>query len=360
LDGRLFAVIGLGIVTVLAGGFGALQYQQTTTLQEKNSSLQSENSQLSTQLQDVNNSYTQLQKELESTKGEKEKITSQYSDLHQDYESVYSESQRLSRVSAELGEENRSLNQELQELLSDMNEQEQEALLTQLKFNEQTEEIIFYRQMEIYNYKTGERIPFYWNIPFQNYYWYRGDVNYHNLPYIGLDETVDYYEQALDTSSDLEPLAEFIREYSGSDDELYANMVMQLTHQFYYNVTDYTKTPIETFVEGSGDCDTLSVFAAGLLKEGGVDSIILVGYAKDSPEEEIGVGHAMIGVNLSEMPDDHSRDSIWHYEYGNDLYYLGEATWADVFTDPTNHVLIGSSIGDQPWSEFSITEVIKA
>ena len=97
-------------------------------------------------------------------------------------------------------------------------------------------------------------------------------------------------------------MADLLRKYSGNDDELYANMVLQVTHQFWYKPTDNTKYPIETFVEGSGDCDTLAVFAAALMKAGGLDSAIIYGTAKGSQEDQLGVGHAMVGVELGQQP----------------------------------------------------------
>src|SRR2546426_7552442 len=116
-------------------------------------------------------------------------------------------------------------------------------------------------------------------------------VRKHNLPDINSAESIQYYQSSLSTWSDLTKVADLLRKYSGNDDELYANVVLQVTHQFLYKPTDNTKYPIEKFVEGSGDCDTPAVFAAALMKAGELDSAIIYGPAKGSQEDQLGVGH---------------------------------------------------------------------
>ena len=135
--------------------------------------------------------------------------------------------------------------------------------------------------------------------------------------------------------------------------------MLQVTHQLKYELTDNTKYPIETFVEGSGDCDTLAVFAAALMKAGGLDTAVLLGTAKGSPEDEAGVGHAMVGVALDEAPDDHYRDSEWYVDYGSTRYYLAEATWSDPFRESGDYDYIGTAVGDNPWAELSDLTVVK-
>lgn len=149
------------------------------------------------------------------------------------------------------------------------------------------------------------------------------------------------------------------RKEANNDDEVFANMVLQLTHQFYYQPTLNTKYPVETFVEGSGDCDTLAVFAAAVMKAGGLDTIVISGYAKGSPEDTIGVGHTMVAVALDNQPDDHARSSFSYIGYGGKRYYLGEATWNnDNITQQFDYDLVGTAVGDNPWSEFKLTSTV--
>jgi len=132
-----------------------------------------------------------------------------------------------------------------------------------------------------------------------------------------------------------------------------------VTHQLKYVPTDNTKYPIESFVEGSGDCDTLAVFAAALMKAGGLDTAVLLGTAKGSPEDNAGVGHAMVGVALDQDPDDHCRESFSYVDHGSTRYYLAEATWSDPFTESWNYDEIGTAVGDNPWAEFSDIGIVK-
>jgi len=142
---------------------------------------------------------------------------------------------------------------------------------------------------------------------------YRRDIITRARIAIGGD---DYYSK-LENSDEscFTELAAGIREYAGNDDELFVNMVLQVTHQFKYDRTLQAKYAVETFVEGSGDCDCLSVFAASLLKADGRIAVILLLY---KPEYSVGIGnffgprghisesegHMQIGVALKSPPSD--------------------------------------------------------
>lgn len=252
--------------------------------------------------------------------------------------------------------------------LQSVSGQEQQFQLSaadQLALNEQTRDILFYRQMEIYNYKTNETRQFLWYVPFEKYFEYRTNTSLHSIPYVDNGDTaIDAIKKSLSTWHDMEKLAEMIRYYSGDDDELYANMVLQVTHQLFYNTTSYTKTPIETFVEGSGDCDSFSVFAAALLRAGGLDSIVVVGYAKKGLQENgdysIVEAHAIIGVNLAETPDDHELvDGGYGYiDYLGERYYLAETTIVGPFHWSEYDNALAISVGDIPWDNYDIKAAI--
>ncbi|MCI0558035.1 MAG: hypothetical protein MN733_06030 [Nitrososphaera sp.] len=221
------------------------------------------------------------------------------------------------------------------------------------KLQKQIGELKFYRQLQIYNYKTAEYHSFHWDIPYALYSSYRGNPSLHNIPTTGGAMTLQYYEDALSSWEDLRNLAEGLRNYSGDDDELYANFVMQVTHQFLFVPTEYTKHPIETFVEGSGDCDSLAVFAASLMKAGGLESAIVYGKATDHDGRII--GHALVGVILGDEPNDHSRKApSYMIDENDDKYYLAEATWqSGVFSKPWDYTRDGSAVGDMIWQKFS-------
>lgn len=251
------------------------------------------------------------------------------------------------------------------QLVAGQEQQLQLSAADQMTLREQTRDILFYRQMEIYNYKTNETRQFLWYVPFEKYFEYRTNASLHSIPYVdNSDIAVDAIEKSLSTWHDMKKLAEMIRYYSGDDDELYANMVLQVTHQLFYNATSYTKTPIETFVEGSGDCDSFSIFAAALLKAGGLDSIAVVGYAKKGLQENgdysIVEAHAIVGVNLPERPDDHELvdGGYGHIDYQGERYYLAETTIVGPFHWSEYDSTLAISVGDIPWDDYDIKAVI--
>jgi len=187
------------------------------------------------------------------------------------------------------------------------------------KLQRQLREVLYYRQFTIYDYKNDEYYMPYVLIPAWMY-WNRRWNSSRRIPYFGLDpETLhDYFRDAVNSWKEdwpIQDLAAQLRGISGEDDEFYANLVLQVVHQLFYNVTDYTKYPIESLVEGSGDCDTLAVLLASLLEAGGLDAIILLGYVRGSAEEEFGGAHALVAVYLSEMPDDITRENYWSVSY---------------------------------------------
>jgi hypothetical protein len=100
-------------------------------------------------------------------------------------------------------------------------------------------------------------------------------------------------------------------------DEEFANAVLMLVHQIPYNISD-VKYPIETLVENSGKCDTLSLLAASIMKAGGLDVVLL--YFKE-------VHHINVGVYLPYEP----HGSWWWlsptgYVFNGKKYWIAECT----------------------------------
>jgi hypothetical protein len=100
-------------------------------------------------------------------------------------------------------------------------------------------------------------------------------------------------------------------------DEEFANAVLMLVHQLPYAVGDL-KYPIETLVDNSGKCDTLSLLAASIMKAGGLDVVLLY---------YIELHHMNVGVYL---PDEPYRTMWWvtptYYEYNGKKYWMAECT----------------------------------
>ncbi len=110
-------------------------------------------------------------------------------------------------------------------------------------------------------------------------------------------------------------IAENIENVTRSDEE-FANAVLMLVHQIPYAVSD-VKYPVETIVDNSGDCDTLSLLAASIMKAGGLDVVFF--YFKEA-------NHVNIGVYLPNGPHRRLLTSSTYYEYNGKKYWVGEST----------------------------------
>jgi hypothetical protein len=102
-------------------------------------------------------------------------------------------------------------------------------------------------------------------------------------------------------------------------DEVFANAVLEIVHQIQYNKTDL-KFPTETIVDNSGDCDTLSLLAASIMKAGDLDVVLL--FYEDSH-----VSHINIGVHLLNEPVYYTKGTKpFYYEYNDKKYFTAEST----------------------------------
>jgi hypothetical protein len=88
-----------------------------------------------------------------------------------------------------------------------------------------------------------------------------------------------------------------------------------VVHQLTYKPSVATY-PVETLVEKSGDCDTLSYLAASILLAGGFD-VVLLSYDNFQ--------HMNIGVRLAQPPTQIATEPLY-YEYQGQRYYVAECT----------------------------------
>jgi len=122
------------------------------------------------------------------------------------------------------------------------------------------------------------------------------------------------------TPEAVKPIAENLRNLTADkprSDEEFANAVLTIVHQIPYASGD-AKYPIETLVENSGKCDTLSLLAASIMKAGGLDVVLL--YFKE-------VHHINVGVHLPYSP----HTTWWWlpptgYEFDGKKYWIAECT----------------------------------
>ena len=142
--------------------------------------------------------------------------------------------------------------------------------------------------------------------------------DYYNGKTIKLSNDNEYAK--LVTPEPVKPIAEILRNLTinnSRSDEAFANEVLTLVHQIRYAVSD-VKYPVETIVENSGKCDTLSLLAASIMKAGGLDVVLL--YFKD-------VHHMNVGVYLPYEP----HTTWWWltptgYKFGGKTYWIAECT----------------------------------
>lgn len=127
-------------------------------------------------------------------------------------------------------------------------------------------------------------------------------------------------------------MAESIRNLTSSlsnSDETFANIVLDIVHQIPYNKSS-VKFPIETLVDYYGDCDSLSVLAASIMKAGKLDVVLL--YYEDSTVNHMNVGVYLPNISINNI--DESNPVFYKYE--GKKYFIAETTGK------------GWKVGDQP------------
>ncbi len=155
------------------------------------------------------------------------------------------------------------------------------------------------------------RHQLYVSVPFSLYDYYRGKT-----PTIAGDS--EYSK--LVTPDAVKPIAENLRNLTLNkprSNEEFANAVLTIVHQIPYADCDLNY-PVQTLVENSGKCDTLSLLAASIMKAGGLDVVLL--YFKE-------VHHINVGVHLPYEP----HTSWWwlqptSYEFNGKKYWIAECT----------------------------------
>jgi len=119
----------------------------------------------------------------------------------------------------------------------------------------------------------------------------------------------------------LQPIADRLWDIYDNEED-FANGALMIVHQITYVETTPTKYPVETMVDGQGDCDLFSLIAASVMKAGGLD-VVLLYYEEQT--------HMNIGVHLSSAPQD-ARDSVYYVTHDDTRYYVAESTggnWKD-------------------------------
>ena len=120
------------------------------------------------------------------------------------------------------------------------------------------------------------------------------------------------------TPNTLKPIADKLWEiYNNTED--FTNGVLMLVHQITYREVIPGRYPVETLVNGHGDCDLFAYVAASILEAGGIPTVLLYYKAQE---------HMEIGVDLGSAPVE-ARVGTYCINYNGVSYYIGECTGND-------------------------------
>ena len=144
--------------------------------------------------------------------------------------------------------------------------------------------------------------------------------NYYNNITHKINNDNDYAKYI--TPQAINPIAESIKNITRNlpnSNEQFANAILTLVHQIPYKISN-PKYSIETLVDNFGDCDSLSLLAASIMKAGGLD-VVLIHYTGINP------GHMNVGVYLPNIPVYHTAGMApTHFVYDNKTFWTAEAT----------------------------------
>ena len=113
----------------------------------------------------------------------------------------------------------------------------------------------------------------------------------------------------------LKPIADKLWQiYNNTED--FTNGVLMLVHQIGYREIVPGKYPVETLVDGVGDCDLFAYIAASILEAGGIPVVLL--YYRNQL-------HMEIGVDLGRAPTE-ARVEVYSVNVQNVSYYIAECT----------------------------------
>jgi hypothetical protein len=120
------------------------------------------------------------------------------------------------------------------------------------------------------------------------------------------------------TPNALKPVADKLWQiYNNTED--YTNGVLMLVHQITYKEVTPSRYPVETLVNGYGDCDLFAYIAVSILEAGGIPAVIV--YYKEQQ-------HMEIAVDLGKAPIQ-NRTPAYGVTVDNATYYIGECTGGD-------------------------------
>lgn len=148
-------------------------------------------------------------------------------------------------------------------------------------------------------------------------------INYKNKLHLKMQFKDYNYSLSEDViHSDLELFGKILKNLGvpTSSKELDAQLILNFVHTYNYIPNNYTKRPLETLVDNSGDCDDFSVLAYSLMKHSNIDAILAVYSPINDPHVE--PYHMMVGVSGNFNGE--------YITYKNKKYYFTETTGTDL------------------------------
>ncbi|HVL87223.1 MAG TPA: hypothetical protein VM681_04325 [Candidatus Thermoplasmatota archaeon] len=149
-----------------------------------------------------------------------------------------------------------------------------------------------------------------------------------------LGDDAAYAELVNLRSGAIRAVAAELRQVARGDDELFANLALQVAHQTVYRSTFAPRSAVETLVEGAGDCDTFVVLVASILRAGGLPVVLLL-YRPQIGLLSFREGHMQVAVGLDEPPRLLPRASAHanYVQHEGTAYYVAETTLRPGFNE---------------------------
>jgi len=342
-------------------------------LQDEYSSLKRNYTEISTSYKQLEDRYARLSGDYEALNLEFKSLEDRLREREEEYRVILGKYGELQEKHSELAHEYELLKNMYENLLANytglsMNYTLLLAGLGSIGINTSNidelwklREVTISKTYLIYNYDSGRWEWYFWRqIPVTYYLHERTRIIHEPMT---LEERVAKYSETIVREYAHDPMisdvANFLWGISGGDGEKFVNYVLEIVHQMPYIKMIYAKSPIETLIEGTGDCDNVAMLAASIIESKGLDTILIYGVACGRS----GCGpHVMIGVALPNPPDDllrFGRTSYWYIEHNGRRYYVAECTpvGGDVrnFDNPE---IVGFFVGDNPWMSFEVKYVV--
>lgn len=177
------------------------------------------------------------------------------------------------------------------------------------------------------------------NVSFHKYQWYLNRSINRSPQYIGKEEMKSFITSDDDKIKELTNKLVDIAEGYGYDDVETINFVLSFVQRnieyvddsISKNISEYWRFPIETLVEGHGDCEDSSILFQSLMKSMGYD-VVMIFYIIDDE-----TGHLSTGVNINRSVDGYAvtlnQENFYYCETTSNGYQMGDKP-DDIPDDP--------------------------